>query len=274
LNGVKGKIIWLTEYITCKFAKKVIVIAPSLRDHAVHKNVVSYQKTHVIGLGSSNGIQIDKFNPILFSEEEIIDYKKSVGIPHNAFVFGYVGRIVRDKGILEMYEAFKKIKNDNTYLVLAGEFENDDAIPEVLKNELLMDIQVKWVGFISNVPKIIQCFNVLILFSYREGFGNVVLEASCMTKPALVSDIPGLKDTVVENSTGFKIESKNVLELSSKMNFYFNNPTTAIEHGINGRQRVIENFDSNLIHEQLFKIYQEVIQTKSNQKNTNFGVKF
>lgn len=255
LKGLKGFIVRFTERLSCYLAKKVIIISPSLRNYVVEHKIANKNKTIVIGKGSSNGINVSKFNPDLISPAATELQKMEWGIPPQAFVFGYLGRVVTDKGIVEMYEAFQKIKRDDTFLVLVGHYEADDAIPDAIYLEMQRDQQVRFIPFSRDVPLVISTFDVLILFSYREGFGNVALEASCMGKPILVSKITGLSDTVEDGVTGFSVESKNSTDLSVKMNLYINDEVLRTNHGSNGRNRVLNYFDSKYIHAELFKVY-------------------
>jgi glycosyltransferase involved in cell wall biosynthesis len=213
LPGLKGLVVRTTERLSCLLAKKVIVISPSLLAYAVANKIVNRKKAIVIGKGSSNGINVSKFNPDALDPKTTLELKTEWGIPQNAFIFGYLGRIVQDKGVVEMYHSFQMIKDNNIFLVLVGDYEVDDAIPEEIYEEMCNDVQVRIIPFSNNVPLVISTFDVLILFSYREGFGNVALEASCMGKPILVSNIVGLCDTVEHEVTGFKITSKDSFRL-------------------------------------------------------------
>ncbi|WP_026978335.1 glycosyltransferase [Flavobacterium tegetincola] len=260
LIGFKGSIVRLTERISCNLAKKVVVIAPSLREYAVDQGVLSRQKAIVIGKGSSNGINTERFNPSSIDSFATQEQKRQWNIPEKGFVFGFVGRIVKEKGIEEMYQAFKEIRNNDTFLVLVGDRETDDAISELIFKEMSEDLQVRFIPFTNAVPLAMSAFDVLVLFSYREGFGNVALEASCMQKPILVSDIIGLKDTVENGITGFAIETKNSTALSLKMDVYRSDKALREEHGKNGRNRVLLYFSADYIHEELYKIYQSGIQ--------------
>lgn len=261
LSGFKKKVVWCTEFITCFLANKVIVISPSLRDHVVASKIVKKSKTIVIGRGSSNGINIAKFTNTPDKINSVIELKKQWGIPPKSFVYGFIGRIVKDKGIVEMYLAFMEVKknNNNVYLLLAGEIENDNSVSLEILNKMRADTQVRFIGFSNDIPSVISAFDVLILFSYREGFGNASLEASSMGKPVLVSDIPGLRDTVLDNITGYIIQSKNYIELANKMNLYLYDPYLRCKHGNDGRVRVVKYFSSNFIWEELYKLYETLI---------------
>ena len=259
LNGLKYYIVWFTEFLTCTFAKKVVVISPSLRDHAIKTKIVRKNKTIVIGKGSSNGINIEKFtktNSIVESANQIRD---KYNIPLDAFVFGFIGRIVEDKGIVEMFQAFKEVKarKENVFLVITGSIESDNSVSKSIMDEMYHNPYVVFTGFTNEVPVMLSSYDVLVLFSHREGFGNVVLQAASMEIPAIVADIPGLKDTVEEGVTGFKVESKNHSLLAEKMLFCYTNKDVVSSLGANARKRAVDYFSSDIIWQELFKIYRQ-----------------
>jgi len=99
----------------------------------------------------------------------------------------------------------------------------------------------------------------LVLFSHREGFGNVALEASAMERPIIVSDIPGCKDTVENNSTGFIAKPRDPVDLAEKLSLYIKDEQLRLLHGRNGRKRVIEKFQSSIIWGEQLKLYNSLL---------------
>lgn len=264
LSGFKGKIVWFMEYLTCSFAKKIIVISHSLRDHAVESSIVNKSKTIVIGKGSSNGVNISKLIKTKKTIELGLKFRKENNILEDAFVFGFIGRVVKDKGIFEMYQAFKNLKKikNNIYLVITGEIEEDDSLPYAIINEMKENPFVIFTGFIKEISEILSVINVLILYSYREGFGNVVLEAASMEVPAIVSNIPGLSDTVEDGKTGIKVKDKDYKKLFDKMLFCVDNQSTIENYGLNARKRVVKYFSSQIIWHSIFLIYSKIYGKK------------
>lgn len=265
LTGVKRKIVWFTEYLTCFLAKKVIVISPSLKEYAVQKGILKPEKAIVFGQGSSNGIDLHRFSPCEKIKIESRKIKTKLGIPDDGFIFGYVGRIVQDKGLVEVYQAFEKIQKSNTnvYLVLTGSFEKEDPVPSSVLEKMKNNSNVFFIEYTKQIEYVIGMYDILILYSYREGFGNVVLEASALSKPVIVSDIPGLKDTTANEVTGFVVEGKNSQALAVKMQEYLTDKKLAAIHGINGRKRVVEHFQSETIWNHQVNWYNSIINKES-----------
>jgi glycosyltransferase involved in cell wall biosynthesis len=265
LTGLKKQIVKFTEYISCRLAKKVIVIAPSLREHAVDIKVLSRNKSVVLGFGSSNGVNLNKFTKTEQTSSEALQYRKNLEIENDALVFGYLGRIVQDKGLAEVYQAFQLLQENhkNIYLVLTGSIEASNPLPADILNSMKVNKNVRFIAHSSNVPVILNLYDVLILFSYREGFGNVCIEASAMELPIIVSDIPGLKDTVVDGKTGFLVESKNHKQLSQVMEKYIITDNLASSQGKMGRVRMESFFSSEFIWSLQYETYCKALNENS-----------
>lgn len=259
LSGLKRSVVRIMEKLSCYFADKVIVISPSLKEHACKIGLVSRKHATVIGAGSSNGIDTERFRP-LDDLSSIQALRRSYNIPVDALVFGYVGRMVRDKGVAELYEAFKKMRDkyDSVYLLLIGSRDESDVISPDLLREIDNDGNVVSIDYTSRIQDFFPLMDVFILFSYREGFGNVVLEAAGMGVPAIVSDIPGLRDTIVENMTGLLAESKNVMDLFVKMEQLYLERDLIKEYGSNATRRVNQLFENKIIWHGQLEIYQKL----------------
>lgn len=261
LNGLKYKIVKLSEKICCTLADKVIVISPSLKEHAVNKNILKTSKGVVIGKGSSNGIDIKRFTKTGKSVEFAKNFRKENSLPKNAIVFGYVGRVVKDKGIKELYEAFYNMskKIDNAYLMLVGAYNEADRIEIELLEEMRDNKKVILVEYTEDIEMMFSVMDVFILFSYREGFGNVSVEAAAMELPVIVSDIPGLRDTIENNTTGLLAVPKDSKDLENKMIFLYHNRELMRTYGINGRNRIENHFSNQTIWKGQLEVYKSLV---------------
>ena len=260
LKGLKGKLVQLFEKISCSCATNIIAISPSLKEEAIRLNLSSPNKIIVFLKGSSNGVDLKRFN---ISEEIIAKAntkKKECTFSDHVFIFGYIGRITKDKGIEEMIIAFEKLSQIyDIKLLLVGPFEeenkiNIDCIEKIKHNRDIIEI-----GYTSDIPLYSYMFDVLILASYREGFGNVVIEAAAMGTPAIVSDIPGAKDSIENNETGLLIKPKNSDSLYASMKFYIENREIVKLHGQNARKRVEKYFANEIIWTEQDRFYRSLI---------------
>lgn len=264
LYGTKKKIVQFTEWLSCNLANKVIVISPSLLDYAIELKILNREKGIVIGKGSSNGVDIKKFFPSEEVDVEAGDFRKRIGLTSEDFVIGYAGRLTKDKGIVELYKGFKLLrkKYSNVKLVLVGPTEKDDPVPYNIIQEMKNDHSVFMPGKILNIVPVFRAFNVLVLFSYREGFGNVALEAAAMGRPVVVSNIPGCRDTVLNGKTGFWVEKGNSKMLSELLGRYIMDPELYEEHSAQGLRRAQEQFPSEVIWNGQLELYNSLICPK------------
>lgn len=241
------KMTWLlAEKLMCQTATHVIAVSSSLRLSAITKKLVSSSKIEIINNGSCNGIDTTvKFNLNKIDEREIRKLRKQYQLSANHPVVGFVGRLTPEKGIKEMYEAWQivKQKHPTAILIVVGGEDLRKNLPLNLKHKLNMDTTIIQTGPVDKPQNYYALIDFLILPSYREGLGNVVLEAAAMQKPSIVSEVTGLKDTIVDGQTGLFCNVKDSKMLAQKINFYIENKNIAILHGQEARRRVCQMFD-------------------------------
>jgi glycosyltransferase involved in cell wall biosynthesis len=212
-TGFKRIVLNLVEKLTYKCSTKVYPNSYGLKKIILNHRFTSENKLKVIGKGSSNGIDTSYFNPELFSIEENTVLKANLGIKKIDLVFIFVGRIVSDKGINELVEAFDKIclVKENIKLLLVGPFE-DKLDPLQKRTKLLINNNenIISVGYQNDVRPYFAISNCLVFPSYREGFPNVVMQAGAMKLPSIVSDINGCNEIIENNINGFIIKLKSV----------------------------------------------------------------
>lgn len=245
MKGVKRKIFKTIEKIVCCLSTCIEPDSKSNLDFAHKEKLYPIKKGKVIGNGSACGVDLDKFN--IKSRDINKEFiREKLNIPQDAFVFGFVGRITRDKGINELLLAsreFLKMFSNVYFLNLGGE----DGI-ETLNKELydwsLLSNNIIYTGFVDDVEKYLAAMDCYILPSYREGFGMGVIEAEAMELPVIVTDIPGPIDAMENNTTGKLINKGDWKSLYDAMVEMYELP--AMERrkmGERGRVFVIENFE-------------------------------
>jgi glycosyltransferase involved in cell wall biosynthesis len=219
-SGTKRKLLINMERLTCKFANHVWANSFSLQNYIQQNNLCAAAKLGVIGNGSTNGINLQRFNRSVLSNELMQEIKNKIKYDPQYFYFLFVGRLVKDKGIKELVEAFSKINKDHpaTRLILVGSFENelDPVDPETFQiiNEHPGIIQAGWD---NRTEYYFSLANMLVFPSYREGFPNVVLQAGAMLCPVLCSRIEGNVDIVDDGINGIIFQPQNASELETKM---------------------------------------------------------
>lgn len=264
LTGLKRAIVFKTEKLACSMAEKVIVISPSLRDHAVEIGMLNPAKAVVFGAGSSNGINTELYNLTDEWVKKGEELKSQLGISPNAVVMTTIGRVTKDKGLTEVYEAYKRLASQHAELhwLVAGPAEEGDPLdPKILKS-MVENSRIHLLGQVNPIQPVIAASTVVIQYSYREGFGNVVLQAMAMKRPVVIADIPGLRDTLGNSSAGLRIQPKDSELLATSINNYLTRPDLCEQHGEFGRKRVEQHFASEVIWEAQSELYAEISGSK------------
>lgn len=261
LGGFKKRIVKLMEKISCTLADKIIVISPSLKEHAVNIGILQESKAVVIGKGSSNGVDLNRFTRTDQTRKFAKQFRNDHNILENSIVFGYAGRLVNDKGIHELYDAFIKIKEkyNNVHLLLVGSYNEADSISSELLNKIQNNGKIILLEHTKNIVNLFAVMDVFVLFSYREGFGNVAIEAAAMELPVIVADIPGLRDTIEDKKTGLLALPKSRIDLEAKMEFFLNDTNGRKLFGYEGRKRIKAHFTNEAIWKEQLKIYETLL---------------
>lgn len=216
-SGFKRKVLNLVERITYRCATYVYPNSHKLRDTIISLRLASPDKLRVIGDGSSNGINVQHFCKELLAEELVDPIRKKVG---GDFTFVFVGRIVRDKGICELVEAFTRLRQEHpeARLLLVGDFEQElDPLPENVYHTIQSHPAIYCAGWQDDVRPWFAAADALAFSSYREGFPNVVLQAGAMELPCVVSDINGCNEIIIEGENGLIIPSHDAAALYQAM---------------------------------------------------------
>ncbi|WP_284651817.1 glycosyltransferase family 4 protein [Flavobacterium terrisoli] len=259
-TGFKRKMLDFVEKLTYSCATKVYPNSYGLADIIVKNNYCELNKLKVLANGSSNGIDTAHFNPELFSEEQKAALRKELDIAADDFVFVFVGRIVKDKGINELVEAFGQLskENTNTKLLLVGDYESDldPLTPETL-SLINHNKSIVSVGFQRDVRPYLAVSDALAFPSYREGFPNVVMQAGAMGLPSIVSNINGCNEIIAEGENGLIIPVKNADALFEAMNKILNQ--TRIKEGLKRKARamIVNRYEQKLVWQAILAEYQK-----------------
>ena len=214
-QGLKRKIFQMEEKYVCHLSTHIEPDSNSNLRFAHEIGLYPKSKGSVIWNGSACGVNLTKFD-ISNKEEYRKDIRKQLDIPEDAFVYGFVGRITRDKGVNELLEAYKKL-NDDSYLIMVGPSEVDETINQELYTWASKNEKIKFTGYTTVVEQYLSAMDCYILPSYREGFGMGVVEAEAMGVPVIVTDIPGPTDAMIDNETGIVVQKADVESLYNAM---------------------------------------------------------
>lgn len=258
VSGVKRKVLNFVERQTYKTATNVYPNSFGLKKIIEENNFCDSRKIKVIANGSSNGIDTEYFNPSIFSEEEKQEKRNQLGILKNDFVFVFVGRLVRDKGINELIQAYIELEKEqkNCKLLLVGPFESDldPLLPETI-NEIRNNGKIISVGYQKDVRLFFALSNVLVFPSYREGFPNVVMQAGAMGLPAIVSDINGCNEIIKNNENGIIIPVKDTTAIFDAMQKIISDKELRTKLEGNSRKNISTLYEQKQMWEALLKEY-------------------
>lgn len=266
-KGLKRSILKTVERLTAACATHIVNVSPSLSKLAVKDHLNSSRKQIVIGLGTCGGIDtIDIFNPTKVSQEKVSALRHALGVPDNAYVVGFCGRLCRDKGIIELIEGFRIFQQAHpdivSCLLLVGPYDARDILPPQVKDEIEENHSIVAPGSVSHhfLPDYYSLMDVFVFPSYREGFGMTVLEASAMRIPVLVSRSHGCVDSIRENITGCYIDitSQSIASGLSDMLV----PQLRQRLGNAGRDFVTENFERTRMWPKILNLYIKILSYK------------
>jgi len=254
-KGFKRWMLKRMEWFTAVCAHKIICISSSVMDMGIKDKVFSSKKCMVVKKGSSNGINLQRFNAENISTNEKKSLKKKLELD-NYFVFGYVGRLIDRKGITELYEAFNVIfnKNENTRLLILGTADEKQISDRSIILKLKKHPGIIWPGRTDNVPLYLSLMDIFLLPAWWEGFGNVLVQAAAMGVPVISTKATGSKDAVKDGYNGILIEPKSVKELTNAMQKLYDDKDLRQSMGKNGLEWA-KNFNSQIIWDEMNKLY-------------------
>ena len=235
-SGLSRLFLKLIDKIIGNLSTQNIVDSKSQYDFLVKENVLNKDKALVFGSGSVSGVDLLKFKPNTKVKSSL---RKKLKISPSSFVFVFLGRLNSDKGIHDLINAFISTDLKSAYLLLVEE----DILSKFNSNQS----NIIFSGLISSPQDFLAVSDVLCLPSYREGFGNVVIEAAATGVPSIVSNIYGLSDAIVLNKTGLAHEPHDVQEITKLMKSLFNNRKLVMDLGKAAKKRAISEFDSKIL---------------------------
>lgn len=256
-SGFKERLLATTERIASSCAHQVICVGESLRQEYVRRRLAPADKTIVLRHGSSNGVAAERFQ---FSADQFLrigQLRESLSIPPLAPVIGFVGRLTRDKGIVDLHAAFTRLLDEfpDLRLVLIGWPEDGDPVPPAVWQSLERHPQIIRTGAIKDPSLYYGLFDVFVFPSYREGFPNVPMEAAAAGVPVVGYRATGTLDAVQDGVTGTLVPLQDSAALAAATANYLRNPWLRRRHGEAGRSRVLRDFRREDLWQALSDLY-------------------
>lgn len=215
VTGVNRSILKMLEKVTCTLSTNIECVSKSNLRLGIQEKLFSQDKAIVVWNGSTGGVDLERFDSS-HREEWRRELRKELGYAEEDFIFGFVGRITKDKGINELLKAFLEERGESK-LFLIGNIEKEESLDRDLLQQARKSLNVMFHASVADIQRYYAMIDVLVLPSYREGFGNVVIEAAAVGTPAIVSNIPGPIDAIEEGKTGITFEHHDAEALQMAM---------------------------------------------------------
>jgi glycosyltransferase involved in cell wall biosynthesis len=259
-GGKKGLLEKVEKY-TYQYATEVWPNSFGLKKFVLEESLCQEEKLHIIGKGSSNGVDLEKFNRNALKENHLVAATMRILPGENDFVILSVGRLVKDKGIEELVSAFTNSKIENkSKLVLLGSFEQDlnPLSPETIQT--ITDhpriVQIDWSDHVAHYMALAD---VLVHPSHREGFPNVLLEAGAMQLPIICSGIIGNTDIITQQKTGLIFPVKDAAVLKEALEFAYVKRDKMAQMALTLYEEITLNYNRPKVHQEIYDRYQHLL---------------
>ncbi len=242
-RGLRRRVLRAAERLTSALATRVLCVSASVARTIIEEGLAPARKVAVILNGSINGVDTDRFHPAT-TDAAARAAREALGIPAGARVIGFVGRIVREKGVVELLEAWRTLRDEfpDLHLLVLGWREEHDDIPDHAVAVLRDDPRVHAPGTDLDTPRYYRAIDVVALPTYREGFPVVPLEAAASGLPVVATRVPGCTDAIVDGVTGTLIAPRDPSALLAALRRYLRDPALVRRHGAAARERVLREY--------------------------------
>lgn len=259
-EGGFRKLLITMERVACKCATKVIPQSNGVKDVLIREKITK-KPMDVIHNGSGNGVDVDYYDPSIESVRSSAEELNNREDLNKKVVFVFVGRIVGDKGVNELVEAFDRLSGErgDIALRLLGNFESAlDPVKSNTLDAIEKNASIFYEGYQNDIRPFLAASSVLVLPSYREGFPNVVLQAAAMGLPCIVSDVNGAMDVISNGENGIIVPKRDLDALYRAMKQLAEDNALRRRMSKKARSIVIDKFRSQDIWNATLEMYRNL----------------
>ncbi|MEO6255060.1 MAG: glycosyltransferase family 4 protein [Ferruginibacter sp.] len=261
-KGFKYQLLKFIEKLTYSAATQVWPNSDSLKRFITAKKLCKTKKLHIIGKGSTNGINLERFNTVALDENMLTQVRQQINFRQQNKYLLCIGRLVKDKGIVELVNVFVELKknNEQLILILVGEYEHAlDPLPAATLNEINSNPSIIHVNWTNQVAYYMHIADLFVFPSHREGFPNVLLQAGAMGLPVICSQITGNIDIVTNNETGLIFDSGNEQQMLKLLQYALAHPQHMHDMAKQLQQYINENYRRENIWQNMLEAYKTLV---------------
>jgi glycosyltransferase involved in cell wall biosynthesis len=255
-TGLKRRLLLTSERLASACSHAVLCNSDSLRNEALALRVAPAAKLRLLGGGSSNGVDVERFSP------GPSNLRCRLGLPQDAPVVGFVGRMTRDKGLPELVEAFDAIlaAKPDVHLLLVGWFDaSEDSLGYDLRSRIMRHPRIHSTGYVADTAPYYRAMDVMVLPTWREGFPNVVLEAAATGIPVITTLATGSRDAVVPEVTGLLIPPGYPAAIRESVLQLLDNPERCRRMGLAARTWVLGHYVNGRVLGRTARFYKSLL---------------
>ena len=262
-RGLLGAMLRAATSLPCRLADVTFAVSSSVAERICADRLGRAHSIRVLGAGSANGVDLTRFSPSAIASSA--DVRRAQRIPSEAVVVGFVGRLTRDKGVEDLALAFRMLNEQwpRTVLMVVGDYEDCDRPALETSGFLSTHPGVRHVGWQADVLPFLAAMNILVLPTYREGLGNVLLEAAAIGLPTVTTNATGARDAIVAGKTGLQVPIGDPNALATALAALVRDPSLRDEMGRAGRTWVCEHFDQNDVWRRQAREYRALVSRTS-----------
>jgi glycosyltransferase involved in cell wall biosynthesis len=271
MKGLARQIFKGIEKLTCRLSTHVEPDSFGNLRFGLEEKLYPAEKGSVVWNGSTGGIDLQQFD---IAQKQLwrSEIRARYNIPEDVFLYGFVGRITRDKGINELLVAFQTVlkAHPTARLMIVGGIEHRDLLDKALLNWAENCPNVVFTGVQQQIEQFYSAFDAFVLPSYREGFGSVIIEAEAMEVPVIATQIPGPIEAMQKDHTGFMVPKQDPDALGDAMCRLLENPLLCAKLGKAGRTYVADRFEQQTFYRYTLEDRMKMLGIPEKQKKVCF----
>ena len=264
-SGLKRKFYASIDRLICKLSFVVVPICRELGDDLIKEGHCDPQKLRFLASGSSNGIDVDRFEVGNVLRMKAADFRSKCGIPTEAPVLFFLGRLCREKGADHLPAVFDLVRADfpELHMIVAGPDDERDPIGSDALHRFSTDPSIHRLGFVDEPEILYAACDVFVFPSYFEGFGNVLLEAAAAGRVAVAFDVPGVREAIAHGTSGFLAPLRDELRMATYIIELIRYPSTRAHMAKLARERVVAFYRREKIWGEIESLLLNVIDRRA-----------